>query len=64
MGIERFDDLIAHIDLQVRLLGHFVNDLLDLARIEEGCFKFVKTNFNIRLLIHEMYRMFNLTAEH
>lgn len=48
----------------MRLLSHFVNDLLDLARIEEGCFKFNKSNFSMHVLIHEMYRMFNLTAEH
>ena len=41
-----------------------MKDLLDLAMIEDGCFKIEKTNFNMHKLIQEVYRMFKITADH
>ena len=46
------------------MLNNFVNDLLDLARIEDGCFKFDMSNFNVHKLVHDVYRMFKITADH
>ena len=46
------------------LLTNFVNDLLDLARIEDGCFKFDMSTFSVQDLIHNVYKMFKITADH
>ena len=57
------EDLLSNIELQVNLLLSFVNDLIDLARIEEGYFTLDKTEFSFHKLMNETYLMFNRHAE-
>ena len=57
------DDLIENIHLQANLLLSFVNDLLDIARIDEGIFKMDKEDFVFRDLLQDTYQMFRRHAE-
>mmetsp|Transcript_35766 Transcript_35766/g.43746 ORF Transcript_35766/g.43746 Transcript_35766/m.43746 type:complete len:118 (+) Transcript_35766:286-639(+) len=41
----------------------FVNDLLDLARIEEGFFALEQAQFNFHKVMHETYLMFKRHAD-
>ena len=45
------------------MLMSFVNDLLDLGRIEEGCFKLEQKEFSFRQTLHETYLMFKKSAD-
>ena len=42
------EDVMGNIELQVNLLMSFVNDLLDLARIDEGLFNLNKAEFSFQ----------------
>ena len=57
------EDIISNINLQVNLLLSFVNDLLDLARIEEGIFSLDQSEFSFHKMLHETYLMFKRHAE-
>ena len=57
------EDILSNIELQVSLLMSFVNDLLDLARIEEGFFTLEQAEFNFHKMLHETYLMFKRHAD-
>ena len=57
------DDIMGNIELQVNLLMSFVNDLLDLARIEEGFFALEQEAFSFHKKLHETYLMFKKHAD-
>jgi signal transduction histidine kinase len=54
---------MGNIELQVNLLLSFVNDLLDLARIDEGFFNLEKAEFSFHKVMHETYLMFKRHAD-
>jgi len=57
------EDLMSNIELQVNLLLSFCNDLLDLAKIDEGFFKLEQAEFSFPKVLHETYLMFKRHAD-
>ena len=62
-GIDKFEDLFGHIETQIKILENFCNDLLDLAKIDNGCFNIKMCKFSMHSLIDEVYRMFRIAAD-
>ena len=52
-----------NIELQLQLLLSFVNDLLDLAQIEEGALNLDRIAFSFHDVLNDVYLMFKRHAE-
>jgi len=57
------DELSENIESQAKLLMSYVNDLLDMAQVEEGVFNLNTMEFKLRQLIKETYLMFKRAAD-